>query len=184
MTRADALKRGLGAQQDSLGSAVSGAGGARRAAAQVRLTLASRLGNALDGAWWPRTGLISHELPGLVSVLDVRLGGVVDINLNWSSLQRQPDLNWEWWRGVRPHVMTFAGSEARAKLLVVPHRTGTALAVMVLRRAAGLPIQAEHRGSRVYQTAECIVRLAQGETMFEERRARPTGQEPVEEPED
>lgn len=144
----------------------------RRPATPVRLTLASRLGNKIDGAWWPRTGLISRELTELVSVLDVRLGGVVDINVSWSSLQRQPDLNWDWWRGIKPHIMTVGGHDARAKLLIVPHRTGTALAVMVLRRAAGLPVFEAHRDSRAFQTAECIVRVAQGEQIFEVRRAR------------
>src|SRR6202007_3217020 len=37
--------------------------GARRSASPVRLTLAPRLGNKIDGAWWPRTALISRELP-------------------------------------------------------------------------------------------------------------------------
>jgi hypothetical protein len=55
----------------------------RRLASPVRLTLASRLGNEIDGAWWPRTELISQELPELVSDLDVRLGQVIDINVNW-----------------------------------------------------------------------------------------------------
>jgi Family of unknown function (DUF5994) len=190
MNRADPLPGGVVSQRDSPSDVVNGAArrrkgtttlageaaarptGPRRLADQVRLTLASRLGGMIDGAWWPRTGQISYELPELVSVLDVRLGGVVDINVNWSSLQRQPDLNWEWWRGIRPHIITVAGRDARAKLLIVPHRTGTALAVMVLRRAAGLPIHAAHRESRVYETAECIVRVARGETMFEERRPR------------
>jgi len=76
--------------------------GARRPMSPVRLTLASRLGNEIDGARWPRRGLISRELPELVSVLDVRLGRVIDINVNWSSLQRQPDLNWGWWQGIHP----------------------------------------------------------------------------------
>lgn len=147
--------------------------GARRPAGTVRLTLASGLGDTIDGAWWPRTGLISRELPELVSVLDVRLGQVIDINVNWSSLQRQPDLNWDWWQGMRPHIMTVGGRDARAKLLVVPHRTGTALAVMILRRAAGLPVCAAHRESRACETAECIVRVARGETMFDVRRSRP-----------
>src|ERR1700722_6938344 len=146
--------------------------GARRSASPVRLTLAPRLGNKIDGAWWPRTGLISRELPELISVLAVRLGQVIDINVNWSSLQRQPDLNWAWWQGIRPHIMTVSGRDAGAKLLIVPHPTSTALAVMILRRAAGLPIDAAHRECHAYQTAECIVRAARGETMFEVRRSR------------
>jgi Family of unknown function (DUF5994) len=146
--------------------------GARRPASPVRLTLASRLGDKIDGAWWPRTPLISQELTELVSVLDVRLGQVIEINVNWSSLQRQPDLNWDWWQGIKPHVMTVGGRDGRAKLLIVPHRTGTALAVMVLRRAAGLPVFEAHRDSRAFQTAESIVRMARGEQMFEARRAR------------
>ena len=95
-----------------------------------------------------RTGLISRELPELVSVLDVRLGQVIDINVNWSSLQRPPDLNWDGWRGIHQHIMTVSGRNARTNLLIVPYRTGTALAVMVLRRAAGLPIYPAHRDSR------------------------------------
>lgn len=146
--------------------------GARRFVSPVRLTLAPRLGNKIDGAWWPRTGLISRELPELISVLDARLGHVIDINVNWSSLQRQPDLNWDWWQGIRPHVMTVGGRDARAKLLIVPHRTSTALAVMTLCWAAGLPIYAAHRDSHAYRTAECIVRVARGEKMFEVRRGR------------
>ncbi len=148
----------------------SGTGGVRRVASPVRLTLASRLGNEIDGAWWPRTGLISLELPELVSVLEVRLGEVVDINVNWSSLQGQPDLSWGWSRDTRPHVMTVRGRDKRAKLLIVPHRTGMALAVMVLRQAACLPIEPAHRDSRAFETAECIVRVARGERMFVARR--------------
>jgi hypothetical protein len=151
---------------------VFGTAGARRVASPVRLTLASGLGNEIDGAWWPRTGVISRELPGLVSVLDVRLGEVVGINVNWSLLQRQPDLNWDWWQGIHPHIITVSGRDARAKLLIVPHRTAAALAVMVLRRAARLPIYAAHRDSRAFETAECIVRVAQGETMFQVSRSR------------
>jgi hypothetical protein len=145
---------------------------ARRPASPVRLTLASRLGDEIDGAWWPHTGLISRELSELVAVLDARLGQIIDINVNWSSLQRQPDLNWAWWQGIHPHVMTVGGRDACAKLLIVPHRTGAALAVMVLRQAAGLPVIAAHRDSRAFQTAECIVRVARGEGMFEARPSR------------
>lgn len=136
-----------------------------RPASPVRVTLASRLGHDIDGAWWPRTGRISRELPQLVSVLVVRLGEIVDINVNWSALQSQPDLNLHCWRGIHQHVMTVSGRDARANLLIVPHRTATALAVLVLRRAAGLPIYPAHRDSRAFQTADSIVRLARGESI-------------------
>lgn len=55
----------------------------RRPASPVRLTWASRLGNKIDGAWWPRTGMISRELTELVSVLDGRLGRIREIDVNW-----------------------------------------------------------------------------------------------------
>lgn len=138
----------------------------------LRLTLATRLGNKIDGAWWPRTGLISRELPELVSVLNVRLGQVIDINVNWSALQGQPELNWGWWQGINPQIMTVSGEDARAKLLIVPYRTGTALAVMVLRRAAGLPVYAIDHDSRAFKSAEGIVRAAGGERMSVARPRR------------
>ena len=146
--------------------------GPRRPASPVRLTLAPRLGNKIDGAWWPRTAMISRELTELVSVLDGRLGRIREIDVNWSSLQRQHDLNWDWWQGIRPHIMTVGGCDARATLLIVPHRTATALAVMVLRQSAGLPVYTAHRDSRAFQIAESIVRVARGEPMFEARGAR------------
>jgi len=150
---------------------MAGTAAERRLPSRVRLTLAAGLGNEIDGAWWPRTGLISRELPELISVLEVRLGQVIDINVNWSALQNQPNLDWGLWRGVNPHVMTVVGREEQAKLLVVPYRTGTALAVMVLRLAAALPIELAHRDSRSFQTAECVVRAAKGERIFDVRRS-------------
>jgi len=180
MNRADTLMGVMASQQSPTTAVILdsveptpyivGTAESRRPASPVRLTLASGLGNEIDGAWWPRTGLISRELPELVSILEGRLGHVIDINVNWSSLQRQPDLNWAWWQGIRPHVMTIGGHDARAKILIVPYRTGTALAVMLLRRAAGLSVLAAHRDSRAFLTAECIIRAAKGERMFEIRQ--------------
>ncbi|WP_231588345.1 DUF5994 family protein [Mycobacterium nebraskense] len=146
--------------------------GPHRPVSPVRLTLTSQLGNKVDGAWWPRTGVISREIIELIAVLRGRLGRVTDINVNWSSLQSQQDLNWDCWHGIRPHVMTVGGRDARAQLLIVPHRTGAALAVMVLRQAAGLPVYDAHRDSRAFQRADCIVRMARGEQMFGSRRSR------------
>ena len=53
------------------------------------------------------------------------------------------------------------GSQARANLLVVPCRTTTALAVMVLRQAAGLPILSSHLDTPAYRAANDIVSAAQ-----------------------
>src|SRR6201993_4390333 len=58
--------------------------GARHSVRPVRLTLAPKLGNKVDGAWWPRTGLISRELPELISFFDFFFFQVIDINVNWS----------------------------------------------------------------------------------------------------
>lgn len=148
------------------------AAGGWRHSSPLRLTLAARLGDKIDGAWWPRTGVIARELPELVAVLDAPLGQITHIDVNWSSLQSQPDLNWHWYQGVNPHVMTVDGRDASAKILVIPHRTAVALAVMLMRRAAGLHIDAAHRGSRACETAECIVRAARGDKVFGVGRAR------------
>ena len=173
MNRADTLSDVIASQQNPTSDVIVdlveptpcilGAAGSRRPASPVRLTLAPGLGNDIDGAWWPRTGLISRELPELVSVLDVRLGQILDINVNWSPLQCPPDLNWLGWRALHQRVMTVGGRNARANLLIVPHRTTAALAILVLRRAAGLPIDPAHRDSPAFQTADCIVRVARGE---------------------
>jgi hypothetical protein len=134
--------------------------GGRRRANAVRLTLARELGHDIDGAWWPRTGRIAGELADLVAVLGTRLGAVIDINVNWSSLERPPDLNWLGWQNKRQHVMTIAGGDCRANLLIVPYTTDGTLARMVLRQAADLPVDPAHRDSLPFHTAEAILRAA------------------------
>ncbi len=129
----------------------------------VRLTVAAELGHGIDGAWWPRTVRMALELPELINVLGSRLGEIVDINVNWTTLQRAPDFNALGWEGKQQHVITLVGKDARVSLLVVPHATSTALAVMVLRRAADLPILSDHRDTQVFRTADSIVRAARSE---------------------
>lgn len=135
----------------------------------IRLTLAPQLGNALDGAWWPHSSSVARELPGLIGVLEKPLGHVDDINVNWSSLAGVPNLDSLNWRGnsvvsVREtrqqRVMCFSGTRATARLLVVPWRTSTALAVMLLRRAARLPIMSAHLDTEAFRAADVIVRAA------------------------
>jgi hypothetical protein len=144
----------------------------RRSSSPVRITLSSHLGDGLDGAWWPRTASIARELPELIDALQRPLGRVIDISVNWSPLEGVPDLDSLYRLGNRvipgretrhQHVMTITGSRARANLLVVPWRTSTALAVMVLRHAAALPILSVHQDTPAFQTADAIVRAARAE---------------------
>jgi len=132
----------------------------RRQANPIRLALARELGRDIDGAWWPRTERITDELGHLVEVLTPLLADITSINVNWSPLQRPPDLNWPGWEHKRQHVMTVRGRRACATLLMIPHGTQRALALMVLRRAADLPIPAAQRATSVFHTASSILQVA------------------------
>jgi len=144
----------------------------RRLASPTRVTLASALEDDLNGAWWPHTASVARELPELIDAVRERLGPVIDIGVNWSAFDGELDLDSLTRRGVdaipgskarHQRVMTVTGSEARANLLVVPCRTTTALAVMVLRQAAALPILPSHLDTPAYRAAEDIVRAARAE---------------------
>ncbi|MGF2944124.1 DUF5994 family protein [Mycobacterium sp. Lab-001] len=140
----------------------------RRLASPVRLALAAELGSAVDGAWWPHTSSIAAELPELVGALSARLGEIVDISVNWSSLESSPDLDalnrvrvGDAGRVVgRQRLMVVVGSRACANLLVVPCRTSATLATMVLRQAAALPVARVERDSQEFRTGADIMRAA------------------------
>lgn len=134
-------------------------GGPRRAN-PIRLSVARKLGRDIDGAWWPRADRITSELPNLVAVLTPLLGDITSINVNWSPLQRPPDLNWPGWEQKRQHVMTVSSTDARANLLIISFATHSALALMVLRCAANLPIEAADRDNRAFPLAGSILRAA------------------------
>ena len=134
--------------------------GGRRQANSIRLSVARELGRDIDGAWWPRGDRITNELPNLVAVLTPLLGDITSINVNWSPLQRPPDLNWRW-EHKRQHVMTVSGTHASANLLVISYATHSALALMVLRCAANLPIEAADRDKPAFLIAGSILQAAQ-----------------------
>lgn len=126
----------------------------------VRLSVGRELGRAIDGAWWPRADRITNELPDLVALLTPMLGDISSINVNWPPLQRPPDFNWPGWEHKRQHVMTVVGGAAHANLLIVPYATYSALALMVLRCAAGLPVEPRDMAKPVFATAGSILRAA------------------------
>lgn len=132
----------------------------RRRANPIRLSVARELGREIDGGWWPRVHRISNELPSLIAVLTPLVGDIASINVNWSPIQRPPDFNCPGWEGKRQHVMTVTGGEACVNLLIVPYTTYSSLALMVLRCAANLPIEAMDRDKPAFLTAGCIVRAA------------------------
>ncbi|QZA09946.1 hypothetical protein K3U94_04195 [Mycolicibacter heraklionensis] len=134
--------------------------GSIRRARPIRLSVARELGHGIDGAWWPRADHITTELPDLVSMLTPLLGDITTINVNWSPLQRPPDLNWPGWEGKRQHVMSLSGRLAHANLLVISYATRSALALMVMRCAANLPIEAADRDKPACLTAGSILRYA------------------------
>ena len=128
----------------------------------LRLTLAPELGHDIDGAWWLRTGRIARELPTLVDTLKDRLGEIIDIKVNWT-VDGPPSLTFYGGECKRQPVMTVRGRDAHANLLVIPCRTTTALAVLVLRQAAFLPVDRIHLDTDAFKTAECIVDAARNQ---------------------
>jgi len=137
-----------------------------RRSTPVRVSISRDIGGEIDGAWWPRIDRITSELPHLVQVLSKLLGDITAINVNWPALERPPDINWSGWEHKRQHVITIEGQLAAVRLLVVPYATHGALALMVLRRAAGLDISASDQAKRYFESAVSIVRLAQQQQLY------------------
>jgi hypothetical protein len=131
-----------------------------RSANPVRLSLATELGGEIDGAWWPRVDRMTLELPGLVEALTPLLGDITSINVNWPHLQRPPDFNWPGWEHKTQHVITVNGEKAQVNLLIIAYTTYSGLALMVLRRAAGLTIVPADREKPAFVTAGSILQAA------------------------
>jgi hypothetical protein len=132
----------------------------RRSANPIRLSVCHELGGDIDGAWWPRVDRMTVELPNLVGALIPLVGDITSINVNWPPLQRPPDFNWPGWEHKPQHVMTVNGGDARVNLLIIPYATYSGLALMVLRRAAGLPITPADRDKPAFLTAGSILQAA------------------------
>jgi hypothetical protein len=156
---------------------------ARRWARPARIALASDasdLGRDIDGAWWPHTDSLGDELPELIAVLHRPLGQVIDISVNWSSPERTPNLNAMplgplsvlGWHDRRQRLMLIGGRRACAKLLVVPHTTSLALGLMVMRRAAAIPVPNAQQDDKVFAAADCVVRAARAESAAWAERTR------------
>jgi hypothetical protein len=150
---------------------VNGLTGTRRCARPVRIALSHFLGGDIDGAWWPHTSSLANELPDLIAALHPQLGEITDIGVNWSTTDGTPDLNSMYYgtatlpgsRPRRQRLIRIAGQRECIKLLVVPSMTSAALGLMVLRMAAGLRIPDSQCETKLFKTADCVVRAAQAE---------------------
>lgn len=151
---------------------MNGLSGSRRVARPVRLSLASKLGEDIDGAWWPHSSSVASELPELIGVLNATLGEIVDIKINWSATDGPLDLN-AIVTGVRsidrpgprrPRLMVVKGRDECAKLLVVPYMTTQILGAMVMRCAADLPDYYAGRNGELLDTAHNVISIARVES--------------------
>jgi hypothetical protein len=140
----------------------------RRSANPIRLSVAHELGGDIDGAWWPRVDRMTVELPNLIGALTPLVGDITSINVNWPPLQRPPDFNWPGWEHKPQHVMTVNGGDARVNLLIIPYATYSGLALMVLRRAAGLPITPADRDKPAFLTAGSILQAAAKQSLADQ----------------
>jgi hypothetical protein len=142
--------------------------GTRRLARPVRLALAQQLGADVDGAWWPYTGSVAHELPGLIEALHGPLGEIVDISINWSATEGPLELyeiaaiaqSMGGGQRSRQRLMAIDGRLGSATLLVVPHMTSQALGVMMMRCAAARSVSGSDRNTKSFEIAECVMRAA------------------------
>lgn len=142
--------------------------GTRRSARPIRIAMAARPGADIDGAWWPQTASMVNELPGLIAALQPRVGEITNISINWSVTDGSPDLDSmttasmsrPGWRDRSQRLMIVTGRLARVTLLVVPHLTTAGLGLMLLRRAAELPIPLAQQEDPDFVTADYIVRAA------------------------
>jgi Family of unknown function (DUF5994) len=151
---------------------VNGLSGSRRLARPVRLALSGRSGADIDGAWWPHTGSVAHELPGLIECLHKPLGEILDIAINWSVAEGPLDLDTivngtrsvESAKFRRPRLMVVDDRDGCLKLLVIPHMTSPALGSIVMRCAAAKPVREEDRGGKQAETAELVMQTAEVES--------------------
>jgi hypothetical protein len=93
------------------------------------------------------------------------LGTIEEIAVSWSISGPTPALDalgYATWTpdaaAVPQRLMTFTGVHRRATLLIVPCRTTTGLAFVVLRIAAALTVPAHQAQSAAYETACKILR--------------------------
>jgi len=100
----------------------------------------------LDGAWWPRSRDLNHELPALADVLDPLWGRITRIAVNpryWPVIPRRIFVNGQvvkvgWFTTeLDPHkILLLSGTSGRWDLLVIPPETTATSAARLMAAAS------------------------------------------------
>ncbi|MGW7538276.1 DUF5994 family protein [Amycolatopsis sp. NPDC054798] len=115
------------------------------AIARLRLKPPRSASGSVDGAWWPRSGDLAAEVPGLAAALADAIGPLwrVAFPLSaWAATSRRMIfqgrmVRLEGFRSQNPHLVhATGGNMRRVTLLVVPPQTAAAAAGRALAAAA------------------------------------------------
>lgn len=99
----------------------------------------------LDGAWWPHSRDLAHELPALTDLLDPLWGRITRVTVNpthWPIIPRKVPVNGHvvkvgWFRQEQdPHQLLLLSYQVgRWDLLIIPPETGAAAAARLMAAA-------------------------------------------------
>lgn len=111
---------------------------------RLRLKPKGSLTGYVDGGWWPRSRELAVELPALVTVLAVRLGGVRHVDFVTAEWDAAPPritvdghpVRLEGFRSEDEHIVHVFGADQRITLLVIPHGATESSSHAAMMRAA------------------------------------------------
>ncbi|MGC4935965.1 DUF5994 family protein [Gordonia sp. DT30] len=86
------------------------------------------------GAWYPYTADLACELGNLSAAVSPLIGDITSISVNWQNYRRFPGLDSSDSPAIPP-LMTITTPQTTATVLVIPCRTSSSLAAVLLRLA-------------------------------------------------
>ena len=113
----------------------------------------------IAGAWYPYTANLADELSSLSGAAAPRLGEVTSISVHWQSYRRYPGLDSADSPTVPP-LMTLNGSHRNATLLVIPCRTASSLAAILMHLASDSELPDGHMHSLESKRGRRILSIA------------------------
>ncbi|MEU8980376.1 DUF5994 family protein [Streptomyces sp. NPDC048309] len=118
----------------------------RAPTARLALKPVSTTRRLLDGAWWPRSRNLVHELSALADVLDPLWGRITRIAVNptyWTAIPSNVAVNGHlvkidrFTRELDPHeILLLSYTAGRWDLLVIPPRTSASVAARLMTAAS------------------------------------------------